>query len=184
MYVYFNRGEKMDSGEKSEPEGRPLEYLVERVKQLTGELMTLQEKAIGKGKRSKSKARALARKGEEWAVLIAIRSRLVRVHERGGFEGSCLTTNDLLEIHREQGGLCRYTNLPYDFGSGGPLNVCVDRLDPGQGWTRENVVLCALFAAVARNGWPMFLVVPLWRFLPTRWEDIPKRNTVNGGTVE
>lgn len=144
------------------------EHMVERVKLLEEKLRAANE--VRKGRRrgkQEREPRALARKGREWSVLIAIRSRLVRVHARGGFEGTCLTTNDLLDLHREQGGLCRYTGLPYEFDREAPLSVTVDRLDHLHGWTRENVVLCCLFSSVARNGWPLELVVPLWRFLPT-----------------
>jgi hypothetical protein len=85
-----------------------------------------------------------------------------------------ISSSDLLDIHARQGGLCSYTSVPYEVPAGGgdpsPLSVTVDRLDPSRGYTRENVVLCCLFASVARNGWPLELVVPLWRFLPGKVE--------------
>jgi hypothetical protein len=145
--------------------------MVERVKLLEEKLRAANE--VRKGRRrgkQKRETRALARDGEEKVIFIGIRGRLTRAHARGGFEGACLTTNDLLEIHRVQGGLCRYTGLPYEFDREAPLSVTVDRLNPSRGWTRENVVLCCLFASVARNGWPLELVVPLWRFLPGKVE--------------
>jgi hypothetical protein len=143
------------------------DHMVERVKALEAELRTAKDR---KGRRSERTVRTLARKGPEKAAFISVRSRLVVKHGRGGFSEKPVTTSELLEMHRAQAGLCRYTKLPYEFGSSGPLDVVVDRLDPARGWTRENVVLCALFAAVARNGWPLSLVVPLWRFLPTKVE--------------
>jgi hypothetical protein len=81
-----------------------------------------------------------------------------------------ISTADLMDIHVRQGGLCAYSCLPYKAPASGedgsPLSVSVDRFDHSTGWTRENVVLCCLFASVARNGWPLEMVVPLWRFLP------------------
>jgi len=162
---------EMTDGQKSEGEAALLNHFVERVKLLEAELRTAGEvrKGRSRGKRKRT-LRTLARHGTAEAVLIGIRNRLRRCHVRGGLDGIPVTARDLLEVHQEQSGLCRYTGLPYEFGSSGPLDVVVDRLDPGRGWDRENVVLCARFAAVARNGWPMSLVVPLWRFLPTRWD--------------
>jgi len=159
----------MTDGQKLEGEAALLDHFVERIKVLEAELRTAGE--VRKGRRRgkpKRNPRTLARHGTVEAVLIGIRNRLRRCHVRGGLDGVPVTARDLLEVHQEQAGLCRYTKLPYEFGSSGPLDVVVDRLDPAQGWTRENVVLCALYAAVARNAWPMSLVVPLWRFLPTR----------------
>jgi hypothetical protein len=78
-----------------------------------------------------------------------------------------ISSSDLLDIHGRQGGLCAYTSVPYEVPAGepSPLSVAVDRVNQARGWTRDNVVLCCLFASMARNGWPLELVVPLWRFL-------------------
>jgi len=156
---------------KTDGDAALLDHYIERTKRAEVRLRATQEEleATRKGKRRKAnKARSLSRTGEEATVFIDARDHLVRAHKRSGFEGTPITTADLLDLHRKQGGLCRYTGLPYEFDRGNPLSVVVDRLDPVQGWTRENVVLCALFAAVARNGWPLSLVVPLWRFLPDK----------------
>jgi len=122
----------------------------------------------GSRKRKGRTPRPLARKGSVESVLIRLRGQLVRRHERGGFSEVPISSSDLLDIHARQGGLCSYTSVPYEVPAEepGPLSVTVDRLDMARGWTRENVVLCCLFAGVARNGWPLELVVPLWRFLP------------------
>jgi len=163
----------MTEGSKNDDAGWLAEHMVERVKQLEAELRTAKENGRGRRGKSKRKVRTLARNGPEWSVLIDIRAQLIRRHARGEFGpwGKPVTTDELLEIHRTQGGLCHYTGLPYEFGAGsGPLDVCADRLDPEKGWGSGNVVLCARFAAVARNGWPLSLVVPLWRFLPTKVE--------------
>jgi hypothetical protein len=143
------------------------EHMVERVKQLEAELRTANEVRRGRRKgQPKRKTRTLARSGEAQAVFVSVRGRLARAHKRGVFDGVPVTARDLAAIHQGQNGLCRYTGLPYEFGGEGPLSVSVDRLNQARGWTRDNVVLCCLFASVARNGWPLELVVPLWRFLP------------------
>lgn len=143
--------------------------LARQVVLLAGEMRELRSKR-GSRKRRGRTPRPLARKGSIEAAIIRLRTQLARRHERGGFEGVPISTSDLLNIHDRQGGLCAYTIVPYEVPAKGcepgPLSVSVDRLDPGKGWTRENVVLCALFASVARNGWPLEMVVPLWRFLP------------------
>lgn len=163
----------MDGERKAGGMEELLDHYIERTKRAEERLMATQEEleATRKGKRRKAnKPRSLSRNGEEAAFFINMRDPIVRAHKRGGFEGVPITSRDLLEIHQEQGGLCRYTGLPYEFSRGEPLSVSVDRLDHSLGWTRDNVVLCCLFSSVARNGWPLELVVPLWRFLPRRLE--------------
>lgn len=162
---------EMDGERKTGGVEELLDHYIERTKRVEEMLRATQEEleATRKGKRRKTnKPRSLSRNGEEAAFFIDRRDPLVRAHKRGGFDGVPITSRDLLDLHREQGGLCRYTGMPYEFSRGEPLSVSVDRLDHSQGWTRGNVVLCCLFASVARNGWPLELVVPLWRFLPRK----------------
>lgn len=144
------------------------QMLTEHIASLVSEAVELHRKK-GWMKRRGRKTRPLARRGSIEAALIRFRGQLVRRHARGGFDGVPISTADLMEMHARQGGLCAYSHLPYKAGEiGNPLSVSVDRLNPSLGWTRDNVVLCCLFSSVARNGWPLELVVPLWRFLPRR----------------
>jgi hypothetical protein len=162
-----------------------VDYMVERVKRLEGELREAREALGDEGvgfeegrrrmrrrkHRKGARPRVLARGGPEEGRFIRMRATLVRKHARRGFAGEPITTAELIEKHREQGGRCYYTGLPYECYEGSvgvlpPLSLSVDRIDPGAGYTRENVVLCAWFMNCAKNAWPLALIQPLWRYLP------------------
>lgn len=54
-----------------------------------------------------------------------------------------ITFDDLVNIYRNQKGLCAYSGLPLKFGNSNEINwkISLERINPKQGYTRDNVCL-------------------------------------------
>ncbi|VTU32398.1 hypothetical protein H4CHR_03003 [Variovorax sp. PBS-H4] len=68
--------------------------------------------------------------------------------------GFDLTASALRDLWLEQQGHCFWTGLPIDFDYGQarhPMRPSVDRLNPSEGYTLENVVWASNFANRARG---------------------------------
>jgi hypothetical protein len=64
-------------------------------------------------------------------------------NDRGDYD---LTLDDLLEIYKEQGGLCYYSGIPFRFGNHTNVDwiMSPERLDVMKGYVKDNVVLICL----------------------------------------
>jgi hypothetical protein len=91
---------------------------------------------------------------------------LMRHKRKYATDGNCVTTTDLLVLHREQEGKCYYTGLEYSLCERGPLYMTVDRVDSSLGYIDGNVVLCCWFVNCAKNVWPLEQMKELWKYLP------------------
>ena len=94
------------------------------------------------------------------------RSKLALRHVKGGYEGKPITTKELWRMHLENEGECFYSGLGYSLGDyKKPLSLTVNRLDPSQGYTVDNTVLCCRFASEAKMYWDLEELLPLWKSL-------------------
>jgi hypothetical protein len=67
-----------------------------------------------------------------------------------------LTLEDIQRKMAAQNGLCYYTGIPMEKVSGSKkhfniLRVSLDRIDSAVGYTNENVILCTLWANIAKH---------------------------------
>jgi hypothetical protein len=120
-------------------------------------------------KRSAQLAKKVKRPGRGDEVeekFIKIRVKVSQKHKDGGFEGSAVSTRNLLDIHQAQSGKCFYTGLEYHISEVGPLCMVVSRLDRERGYVEGNVVLCCWFFVAAKNKWSLEEIIPFWAHLP------------------
>lgn len=97
---------------------------------------------------------------------VKIRDKIFRKHKDGRFEGSAVSTRNLLDQHLAQAGRCFYTGLEYHISEVGPLCMVVSRVDRDRGYVEGNVVLCCWFFSAAKNKWTVEEMIPLWAHLP------------------
>jgi len=101
------------------------------------------------------------------AKFISMRRSIASRHKRKEWTGDIVTTSELLEIHKNTGGVCYYTGLSYEIDKdAGPLKMSIDRVDSTVGYTKENVVLCCWFVNCAKNEWSLDTMKDLWKHLP------------------
>ena len=92
-------------------------------------------------------------------------------HSKKRFEGEVLSAEEIVDMHQSQKGLCFYSGLPYVLEShrkdvrNDPLLVSIDRVDNEKGYTKDNVVLCALFTNIAKYTWNVVEIRRLWKHL-------------------
>ena len=67
-------------------------------------------------------------------------------NEKGRDHTCSITMDDLIELYENQKGLCAYSGIPLQFGSylNQNWNVSLERLDPMQGYTKENIALICM----------------------------------------
>lgn len=81
--------------------------------------------------------------GKHNSIEGAIRHKLLKAKRanRTRFT-SYLSESEALEIFNAQGGRCYYTGDLLEFKTGLPNSFSMDRKDPSQGYSKENVVFC------------------------------------------
>lgn len=111
--------------------------------------------AQAKAQAKRKKARESVRGYLEDNLVGRIKSRHKAKH---GTECT-LTIDDLMTMYYQQKGKCYWTGLPLQWGDqladAHPMKISFDQLEPGAGYTKENVVLASNFANRARGNTPV-----------------------------
>jgi hypothetical protein len=93
---------------------------------------------------------------ETYATVLVLRckSRTTKGIKQGkNYQKSIVTEGWVVHQWDLQGGLCYYSGVPMDM-SPGPTLVTVERLDPKQGYAKENCVLACLCVNMMRGQIP------------------------------
>lgn len=96
--------------------------------------------------------------------------RAVSCNRRGSSKGlsSNITYTDLEELYHTQNGKCYYSNVTLTFkGKQDPDYLSVDRIDPLKGYTKDNVVLCAIACNFLKSNYKFISLYPLLKGLFT-----------------
>lgn len=69
---------------------------------------------------------------------------------------------DLKELWNEQKGICTISGYPMEFKKSSLYTVSVDRIDPGKGYTKENVQLVCQGINFAKNKYSNEEMIEFW----------------------
>jgi hypothetical protein len=85
-------------------------------------------------------------RGKLMTLLSSARNSTDLRNKKGRQQDFTINFNDLIEIYNEQNGLCAYSGIPLQFGSYLHKDwvVSLERIDPTQGYTRDNVCLICI----------------------------------------
>jgi deoxyuridine 5'-triphosphate nucleotidohydrolase len=96
--------------------------------------------------------------------------RAVSCNRRGVAKGldSNITYLDLEELYYTQNGKCYYSNVTLTFkGKQDPNYLSVDRIDPTKGYTKDNLVLCAIACNFLKSNYEFISLYPILKGLFT-----------------